>query len=144
MASNDVVHEEFSTETVEMTGTTDFLSQPAALTEEVQLVMDSVALGDRTIQSTETVTVETTQTVDPAEVSLDNFVVMDNPIPGNYIPICSAKFLVSYKESYVIEKLFVIQRNNLTCMLNIKVRKKENSIILSYSIPNFSILMQNV
>lgn len=86
-----------------MTGTTDFLSQPAALTEEVQLVMDSVALGDRTIQSTETVTVETTQTVDPAEVSLDNFVVMDNPIPGNELPICNAKFLVSYKESYVIE-----------------------------------------
>nr|XP_011431725.2 BRCA2-interacting transcriptional repressor EMSY isoform X3 [Crassostrea gigas] len=85
LASNDVVHEEFSTETVEMTGTTDFLSQPAALTEEVQLVMDSVALGDRTIQSTETVTVETTQTVDPAEVSLDNFVVMDNPIPGTSV-----------------------------------------------------------
>lgn len=85
LAPNDVVQEEFSTETVEMTGTTDFLSQPAALTEEVQLVMDSVALGDRTIQSTETVTVETTQTVDPAEVSLDNFVVMDNPIPGTSV-----------------------------------------------------------
>lgn len=84
LAPSDV-QEEFSTETVEMTGTTDFLSQPAALTEEVQLVMDSVALGDRTIQSTETVTVETTQTVDPAEVSLDNFVVMDNPIPGTSI-----------------------------------------------------------
>ncbi|XP_062578349.1 BRCA2-interacting transcriptional repressor EMSY-like [Saccostrea cucullata] len=80
-----VVQDDFTTETVEMTGTTDFLSQPAALTEEVQLVMDSVSLGDRTIQSTETVTVETTQTVDPAEVSLDEFVVMDNPIPGTSV-----------------------------------------------------------
>jgi hypothetical protein len=77
-----VAQEDFSTETVEMTGTTDFLSQPAALTEEVQLVMDPASLGNRTIQSTETVTVETTQTVDPTEVSLDEFVVMDNPIPG--------------------------------------------------------------
>ncbi|XP_078310623.1 uncharacterized protein LOC111136248 isoform X2 [Crassostrea virginica] len=79
----DVIQEDFSTETVEMTGTTDFLSQPAALTEEVQLVMDSVSLADRTIQSSETVTVETTQTVDTAEVGLDEFVVMDNPIPGS-------------------------------------------------------------
>ena len=78
-----MIQEDFSTETVEMTGTTDFLSQPAALTEEVQLVMDSVSLADRTIQSSETVTVETTQTVDTAEVGLDEFVVMDNPISGN-------------------------------------------------------------
>lgn len=109
LAPSDVVQEEFSTETVEMTGTTDFLSQPAALTEEVQLVMDSVALGDRTIQSTETVTVETTQTVDPAEVSLENFVVMDNPIPGNY-PQAMPSFLFHIK-NLMKWKHFVIQRN---------------------------------
>ncbi|XP_048746376.2 BRCA2-interacting transcriptional repressor EMSY-like [Ostrea edulis] len=85
LAAECVSQEDFSTETVEMTGTTDFLSQPAALTEEVQLVMDSASLGNRTIQRTETVTVETTETVDPTEVSLDEFVVMDNPIPGTSV-----------------------------------------------------------
>ncbi|KAK3095595.1 hypothetical protein FSP39_016479 [Pinctada imbricata] len=71
--------QEFTVTTGEEVPTTDFLSNPASLTDEVQVVLDPGG-----IQTTAggAVTVETTPTVDPVEMGLDEYVVIDNPQPG--------------------------------------------------------------